>query len=161
MTKRSEKQYVTNRKRAEIANSCHALLFLRLHCDSAGGSGYTLYYPAHAITKQGVTGPSVKVQKESRIASLALLKGISPELKGYMKENRIKTDDQTAVGKRQGGALTGSVFSRVPTVLIEMGDMSHPQDLTFLNSKSGQQRMAQALTSGIITYLHLCCGKKN
>ncbi len=39
MTKQTEGQTVTNRRRAEIANTAGARLFLRLHCDAGNQSG--------------------------------------------------------------------------------------------------------------------------
>lgn len=53
MTKQSEREKVTNRRRAEIANAAHAALMIRLHCDASNGSGFAVYYPAKPGTTAG------------------------------------------------------------------------------------------------------------
>ena len=56
MTKASEGEVVTNRRRAEIANEAHADLLLRLHCDAGPQSGFAVVLPrpdrAHGSASQ-------------------------------------------------------------------------------------------------------------
>ncbi|MEP6811118.1 MAG: N-acetylmuramoyl-L-alanine amidase, partial [Chthoniobacterales bacterium] len=61
LTKSALTERVTNRRRAEIANEARANLMLRLHADSEGPSGFTIYHPRQAGTVNGVTGPSATV----------------------------------------------------------------------------------------------------
>ncbi len=153
LTKSSENQRVTNRQRAEIANRSGAKLFIRLHCDVGGGTGYAWYYPDRTGRKQGVTGPPANVIRESRIAAYTLNEAMKPVLKGYLQSNPVKTDAATFVGGKQGGVLTGSIFSRVPTALIEMCFINQRRDAAFINSPQGRRLMAQALATGIAAYL--------
>lgn len=153
LTKTSENQRVTNRQRAELANRVGARLFLRLHCDVGSGSGYAWYYPDRAGSKQGVTGPPASVIRDSRLAAYTLNEAMKPILKGYLNANPIKTDAATFVGGKQGGVLTGSIFSRVPTALIEMCFINQRRDAQFINSPQGRRLMAQALATGIEAYL--------
>jgi N-acetylmuramoyl-L-alanine amidase len=152
MTKQRENQFVTNRQRAEMANRTGASLFIRLHCDSGSGRGYTWYYPDQAATKYGVTGPPVPVQRASRIAAYIMNDAMRPVLVGYLRDNPVKTDADTFVGARQGGALTGSVFARVPTALIEMCFINQRAEARFIASPAGQEKMADALAAGIAAY---------
>lgn len=152
MTKRSEKQKVTNRDRAEMANNVNASLFIRLHCDAGGGNGYSWYYPDRAGTKYGVTGPPKSVQIQSKRAAYILNEAMKPVLKGYLKANSIKTDAATGVGGKQGGVLTGSIFARVPTALIEMAFITNKRDAGFIGSAAGQEKMAEALVAGIVAW---------
>ena len=55
---------------------------------------------------------------------------------------------KTAVGGRQG-ALTGSIFSEVPVVLVEMATITLRGDEAFMASERGQARMARALAAGV------------
>ncbi|MBW3635438.1 MAG: N-acetylmuramoyl-L-alanine amidase [Armatimonadetes bacterium] len=152
MTKSNLNQLVTNRQRAEIANRAGAALMIRLHCDAGSGSGYTWYYPDRAGTKYGVTGPPKDVQIWSRNAALVMNGAMKPVLNGYLKSNPIKTDAATGVGGRQGGVLTGSIFARVPTALLEMCFINQKKDAQFIASEVGQEKMAQALETGILSW---------
>jgi N-acetylmuramoyl-L-alanine amidase len=152
MTKKSINQYVTNPERAEIANRNGAALMIRLHCDVGGGSGFAWYYPDRAGTKYGVTGPPRDVQTASRSAAFVMNEAMKPVLRGYLKSNPIKTDAATGVGGRQGGVLTGSIFARVPTALLEMCFINNRRDARFIASTAGQERMAQALEAGVLAW---------
>ena len=152
LTKRSEHEKVTNRARAEMANNVHASLLIRLHCDAGGGNGYSWYYPDRAGTKYGVTGPPKSVQIQSKRAATILNEAMKPVLKGYLKSNPIKTDAATGVGGKQGGVLTGSIFARVPTALIEMAFITNKRDARFIGSAAGQEKMAQALAAGVLAW---------
>jgi N-acetylmuramoyl-L-alanine amidase len=77
-----------------------------------------------------------------------------PLLKGSLKSNTIKTDASTFVGGKQGGVLTGSIFSTVPTALIEMCFINQRSDARFIASAQGQQKMAAALAAGIVAWQH-------
>ena len=157
MTKSRENQLVTNRRRAEIANGANkyktaCAMFIRLHCDVGGGSGFAWYYPDRAGRKGGVTGPSRNVQQWSRALAQTMNNAMIPVLKSDLRANPIKTDAQTGVGGRQGGVLTGSIFSQVPTALIEMCFINNKRDARFIASIAGQEKMASALTAGIVSW---------
>jgi len=60
----------------------------------------------------------------------------------------LRSDAATYIGGQQG-ALTGSIYSRVPVVLVEMVTLSHRGDDAFIATDAGQLSMARALTAGI------------
>ncbi len=151
-TKQRENQLVTNRQRAEIANRAGASLMIRLHCDAGGGSGFSWYYPDRSARKYGVTGPSKQVQTWSREAAYTLNSAMKPVLRGSLAAGTIKTDAATGVGGKQGGVLTGSIFSKVPTALIEMCFITNRRDAKFIASSAGQDKMADALATGIVAW---------
>lgn len=157
MTKASLHQRVTNMRRAEIANGANTYrvpcaIFIRLHCDEGGGRGFTWYYPDRAARKYGVYGPPREVQLWSRVAAQTMNNAMIPVLRGSLAPNPIKTDAATGVGGKQGGVLTGSIFSRVPTALIEMCFINKRSDARFIGSQAGQEKMATALASGIVSW---------
>lgn len=148
MTKSHEEELVTNRRRAEIANAAHAALFLRLHCDAAKGTGFTVYYPGEQGTSDGVTGPSQEVIARSREAAERFYKAMVKSLDGKLAADGLKTDRHTSVGSKQG-ALTGSIFSAVPTILVEMVVLTNPKDEDWILSAPGESAMVGALEAGV------------
>lgn len=106
LTKRSLGEYVTNKRRAEIANAAGTDLMLRLHADSEAPGGFTIYYPRRQGQVKGVKGPCAQVIEASASAARAFHTGLGPELRHHLKDNGVKGDEQTFIGGKQG-ALTG------------------------------------------------------
>jgi N-acetylmuramoyl-L-alanine amidase len=152
MTKTQEKELVTNRRRAEMANAAGVALMVRLHCDSGGGRGRAIYSPARPGRTKGFTGPSRQVITASTRAAKAMYPVIIKALVGKVKAKGLRSDAATYVGSKQG-ALTGSIYSRVPVVLVEMVTLSHRGDDVFIASDAGQTIMARAITAGIMAGL--------
>lgn len=155
LTKPAVDTLVTNRERAEIANKAGAAIMVRLHCDSANGSGCTVYYPDKQGTVQGVTGPSEAVIAQSRLAAESLQNGLAGVLASHLKMNPIKTDSMTFVGAKQG-ALTGSIFAEVPAVVVEMVYLNNASDAAFIKEPAGQDLLARGILTGIKDFV----GKK-
>lgn len=151
MTKNSENELVTNRRRAEIANSAGAEVMVRLHCDAAQASGFMLFYPDRQGTVQGVTGPPQHVRAASRTAADAIHRGMGEVLSGHLRSRGVRGDSATYIGSRQG-ALTGSIFSKVPVVTVEMCVLTNASDERFIASAAGQERMVRALMAGLETH---------
>ena len=152
MTKSAERQLVTNRERARIANAAGAALLVRLHADTGPSRGFALYYPDRKGTVSGMTGPDSSVIRRSREAALALHRGMVGALAGALRDGGVLGDSKTEVGSRQG-ALTGSIFSAVPAVTIEMVVLANAADAAFIRSAAGQARMAAAIADGIDAHL--------
>lgn len=150
-TKMREAQIVTNRRRAEIANAAHAEILLRLHCDSGEQSGLATYYPDRQGRRFGVTGPAPAVIRASHAAALVFQPAVIAALHGALRDAGIKGDSKTAVGGKQG-ALTGSIFSHVPALTVEMCVLTNSHDYRFIRTPAGQESMAQALLAGVAAY---------
>lgn len=154
MTKEAEDELVRNKDRALVANRARAALMIRLHCDASQERGYAVYYPdRQGRARDGTTGPSPDVIEESRRAAEAVHSALAEDLAGALNDNGVRTDYQTKVGREQGGALTGSIFSDVPVVTIEMVVLSSPQDAEFIKDEAGQQKMAEAIADGITRFV--------
>lgn len=151
LTKQSEGQIVTNRKRAEIANAAHADLLLRLHCDSNAPSGITTYYPDRQGTRFGVTGPSREIIARSHAVALVFQPALAQSLRGELPNGGIKGDSATFVGGKQG-ALTGSIFAQVPALTVEMCVLTNAHDYAFIRTAHGQEQMARALYAGVVSF---------
>lgn len=148
LTKKSELQFVKNRDRARIANEAKADLMVRLHCDANEGGGFAVYVPTKKGTSQGRKGPSEAIIKSSTEAGKVFHPAFSAAIGSRLKDNGLVGDERTAVGGRQG-ALTGSIFSEVPVVLVEMCCLTNAKDEAFMASESGRRAMAKALLAGI------------
>jgi len=153
MTKSAEDELVRNRDRAEFANRNGADIMLRLHCDASNARGFAVYYPdRQGQAKDGTVGPAPPVIEGSRRAARTVHAGMARRLAGALRDNGVRTDWQTKVGREQGGALTGSIFSRVPVVTIEMVVLSDASDAEFIKSETGQRRMADAIADGVARF---------
>ena len=152
LTKAAERQLVRNRERAEIANRAGAALMIRLHCDATSDSGFALYYPDRSGTAHGRTGPTTEVITKSRAAAESLHAQMATDLGDALKDGGVRGDSRTAVGARQG-ALTGSIFSQVAVVTVEMVVLSNARDAQFISDTSGQARIARALAAGVTRFL--------
>lgn len=154
LTKSSEEELVKNKERALIANRVRAALMIRLHCDASTERGFAVYYPdRQGKAKDGSVGPAQDVIEGSRRAAEAIHAGLTEGLSGALNDNGIRTDYQTKVGREQGGALTGSIFSEVPVVTIEMVVLSNANDAEFIKTEEGQQRMAEAIADGVTRFV--------
>jgi N-acetylmuramoyl-L-alanine amidase len=153
MTKSKEDELVKNKDRARIANEAKAALMVRLHCDASADSGFAIYYPDRQGTKDGITGPAEMVMQQSQRAAEAIHAEMAKALKDVLKDGGVRGDSQTLIGSKQG-ALTGSIFSQVPVVTIEMVVLSNKSDAAFIKSDDGQQQMAQAMAAGVASFLN-------
>jgi N-acetylmuramoyl-L-alanine amidase len=152
MTKPAEHTMVTNVERAKVGNAAKAALVIRLHCDASPDSGYAIYHPDRQATVKGHTGPSADVIRESAAAAESVHVSMSRALRGRLKDGGVRGDSRTFIGGKQG-ALTGSVFSNVPVVLVEMVTLSNARDAAFIEEPAGQSLMAQAIANGIARYV--------
>lgn len=148
MTKTREDEFVRNRRRAEIANAAKSDLMLRLHLDAATESGFASYYPARSGTTQGFTGPPLYVREASKQMAIPFHDAAVAVLKGHLRDRGLRTEQKTAIGAKQG-ALTGSIFSKVPVILVEMAVLSQHKDDLFMSTAKGRSRMALALRAGV------------
>lgn len=151
LTKAKEEQVVANRRRAETANAAHADLLLRLHCDSGEQSGLATYYPDHQGRRFGVTGPSLGVIHASHAAATVFQPAVIAALHGALRDAGIRGDSKTGVGSKHG-ALTGSIFSHVPALTVEMCVLTNSHDYRFIRTPAGQEEMAKALLAGVEAY---------
>jgi N-acetylmuramoyl-L-alanine amidase len=148
LTKKSELEKKTNRERAEVANAAKADLMVRLHCDAASGSGFSVHYPSQAGKVRAKTGPSAAVIQASGRLAKPFHSAMRKSLSGTLRDRGLRTDLQTMIGKRQG-ALTGSIYSEVPVVLVEMCKLQEAKDDLFMASPEGRKKMAEALHAGV------------
>jgi len=155
LTKEEEDKYVTNEERAAIANESEAALFFRIHCDSGPESerGMTFYYPDRQGTWDGRTGPPEELIPTCELAAYTIHDIAMVELDGFLQDRGVRTDNETYVGSRQGGALRGSILSRVPVVLVEVCFLSNADDAELVSNAGTRTIIVEALAEGIRGYV--------
>ncbi|MCX6380974.1 MAG: N-acetylmuramoyl-L-alanine amidase [Armatimonadetes bacterium] len=149
LTKERVEQDVPNSERAEIANRARVDLMVRLHCDADNDHGIATYYPAKQGTIRGKQGPDEAVIEASRVSATRFHTALIKSLEGALKNRKLRTDSQTAVGRKLGGALEGSIYAKIPVLLVEMCVLRNAKDEAFITSKEGQKRLVRALAAGV------------
>lgn len=152
LTKGAERQMVRNKDRAGVANRAGADLMVRLHCDASSGTGFHVYYPDRQGKSGSKRGPSKAVLAASAAKAKVFHKELSRNLKGHLKDNGLHDDTHTHIGSKQG-ALTGSIYSEVPVLLVEMCVLTNRKDEKFIASAKGQALMADALAKATLAAL--------
>jgi len=148
LTKQKEHEFVRNRRRAEIANESHADYMVRLHCDADAGTGIASYAPDRQGSIDGVTGPSKEVIKASRRMGAAFHRAMIKSLAGKLRDRGFLPDTKTAVGRKHH-ALIGSIYTKVPVVLVEMCVLTNPADEKFIRDPKNQISLAKAMADGV------------
>jgi N-acetylmuramoyl-L-alanine amidase len=136
MVRTTENVDIPNSKRAEIANSHHADLFVRLHCDSGGSSthGFLMLIP-------GSNKWTKPIYAQSKIAGRDVLSAALVSTGAYDRGTTERND------------LTGFNYAKVPAILAEMGVMSNKAEDIKLSTASYQQKLADGMANGIVQYL--------
>jgi N-acetylmuramoyl-L-alanine amidase len=137
MIRTSENVNITNAERAQIANRAKADLLLRIHCDSVSNrslSGLLTLVPGKNQWTGPIVAPSARAGKAIHAATLASTgaknRGITP-----------RTD------------MSGFNWAAVPAVIVEMGMMSNPAEDKLLSTPAYQDKLAQGISAGVMTYL--------
>lgn len=137
MVRTSQNVNIANSARAAIANRAHADLFIRIHCDSIGTSsrqGLSTLVPARnqwtgpIVSKSAAAGRAV--QKATLAATGAQDRGIVP-----------RSD------------MSGFNWSKVPSIIVEMGFLSNPAEDRRLNTPSYQDKLAVGLANGVANFV--------
>lgn len=149
LTRSDSGAMMTNRARAEVANCAAPALFLRLHADAGPVRGFAVFHADREGRAQGVTGPPAALRRESR----RWAEVIEGEMRRRLPDAGLPArgligESRSAVGAKQG-ALTGSIFARVPTVLIEMVVLTNRADARWIRTEVGQQALVEAMSQGV------------
>ncbi len=137
MVREDDSRCYSSEERAEIANSCNADIFLRLHCDgsdSSEPSGFSTLIPGYNDWTADIVDSSAQA--------------------AYLMHPIIVSE----TGARDAGIvertdLAGFNFCKVPVVLFEMGFMSNPEEDQRLCSSEYQETLAQAICDATVAYL--------
>jgi N-acetylmuramoyl-L-alanine amidase len=128
-------------ERAAIGNNADAAAVVSIHADgslSAGAHGFHVEYSNPPLNSE--QGPP-SIQLATTLRDNVHAAGFA--LANYIGSNGL-------FGRADLGGLN---LSDRPTVLIECGNMRDAADAAVLSSADGRQRIADAITAGILAYL--------
>ena len=138
MVRTTQNVDITNSERAKIANDANADLLLRLHCDDVSDSsvnGLLMMVPGKNQWTGPIVAPSAKAGKAIKSAALAAT--------GARDRGTVTTTD-----------MSGFNWSKVPSVIVEMGVMSNAEEDRALSSASYQDKLAKGISGGVVSYLN-------
>ncbi len=128
--------------RSYIINKAHANVAVDIHADGAPawGRGFAILEPVADGPNDTVIASSARLGTDIRAAMLA---GTPMPVSNYDGTNGINHRDD----------LAGLNLTKVPKILIEVGNMKNATDVRLLTSAAFQQRVARALLAAIIKFL--------
>ncbi|MBE5924600.1 MAG: hypothetical protein E7271_09060 [Lachnospiraceae bacterium] len=129
---------ISNVERAKKGNESGADICIRIHSDSINDSsvrGVSVLYPS--------TSNPYPIKKQAK-KSKKLAQNLLDE---YCKATKIKSR-----GIVVRNDLSGTNWSTIPTVLIECGFFSNPEEDKLLNDDKMQEKMVNGMVSGINKY---------
>lgn len=131
---RNDDSYLSLEQRVKIANDTDADLFLSIHCNSN---------PLRMIK-----GTQVHVHTDAFKKSIHLAEYLDEQF-----EERAKRKSKGILNlKDRGHNLYVLQYTKMPSVLVEAGFISNPEEERYLNSKYGQVIMASAIFRAVRSY---------
>ena len=158
-------------QRIEMARRREAALFLSLHADSAPGARGASVYTLSETASDGLAAALARRENEADRAGGLRMPSVPPEVQRILlslmrQETRAGSEKlaRLAVTSLQGEVpllpnthrRAGFVVLKapdVPSALVEMGFLSHPQDEAALNRPAHRARLAAALAETVHAYL--------
>lgn len=137
MTRTTGSVDISNAQRAAVANEAQADLFLRVHADSntnAGIRGISTLYPAGNDWVEPIREESLRAA-------------------GIIHNQVLASTGAANRGVVARSDLAGFNYATVPSVLVEAGFLSNPNDDQQLADASYQDRLADGIARGVLQYL--------
>jgi N-acetylmuramoyl-L-alanine amidase len=134
MTRETPNVNLSNKDRADIANNAHADLFVRIHADGnqlESTHGISIQYPAANVSF------SSDVYKTSKAAAATILNAM------------IKAAGALSRGIVPRSDLSGFNWAKTPSILVEMGFMTNPDEDVLMSKPEYQEELADGMAKGI------------
>jgi N-acetylmuramoyl-L-alanine amidase len=130
-------------ERAEIANRAHAAVALAIHADgnlAPGAHGFDVIHPStEEMVDPSMAEPSLALAEDVRDA----LAGAGVPTANYVGEDGLDARSD----------LAGLNLTKVPAVLVELGNMREAEEAAKLESSAYRHKLAAALATGIVSFL--------
>lgn len=138
MIRTSQDINMSNRERAEIANSNNAAAFIRIHCNSADTSSAKGVLTIAPSTSNRYCS---QIAESSQTLSKSVLNNICSETSA---KNR---------GLMISDVMSGINWCKVPVTIVEMGFLSNPEEDRLLCDGNYQDKIVTGIVKGINEYL--------
>lgn len=138
MTRTKHNVNISNSQRSKLLNDAGCDIAIRLHADGSTNSKRTGASALYTST----SNPYVKKSVSKKSKTLA--KNV---LGAYCKKTKIKNN-----GIVVRDDLTGNNFSKIPTIVLEMGFMSNAKEDRNMQKSSTQKNMVHGIANGIDQY---------
>ncbi|NHM03726.1 N-acetylmuramoyl-L-alanine amidase [Flavobacterium celericrescens] len=168
--------FIELQQRAKIANKSKGSIFVSMHCNAnkseaaSGNETYVMGITRNASNLEVAKAENEVVTLESdykvkydgfdpkspeSVIGISILQeeylDQSIELAGNVQQFFTKKTSNKNRGVKQAGFLVLRQIT-MPRVLIEMGFVSNKEEGAFLNSESGQDKLAEAISGAILEY---------
>ena len=133
LTRETHDVNISNIERATMMNELGVDMVLRIHCNGS--------------TDSSVKGIGLYVKKTGEAAEE------SYEICEYLLPAMAEATGARAMGIYQRDTYSGMNWSTVPSILVEMGFMSNPEEDKLLNDSEYQQKLVSGMVQGIADYM--------
>ena len=134
MTRETHDVNISNVERATMMNELGVDMVLRIHCNGS--------------TDSSVNGIGLYIKKTGDAAEE------SYEISEYLLSAMAEATGARAMGIYQRDTYSGMNWSTVPSILVEMGFMSNPEEDRLLNDPEYQQKLVEGMVQGIEDYVY-------
>lgn len=137
LTRNTNDVDISNKERAEMANSYHADLFVRVHADgseSADTKGFSVLVPSQNDSY------TASIYQESNEAATFVINHVSPTIELNQSGLFYRSD------------MSGFNWSEVPVILLEIGFMTNPEDDRNLSDPMYLENLMELVGAGIEAY---------
>jgi N-acetylmuramoyl-L-alanine amidase len=126
--------------RAGFANAHKADAMIAIHADGAPSSAHGFFAIAPTSIQSWTTG-TYRVDRRRSTSMLAGMQSAGGIPSNYIANHLQIRGDQSTIN-----------FSKVPTTIVELGNMRNAKDAARMSSAAGQQQYAEWLSAGIARF---------
>ncbi len=132
---RSKDEYVSLKERTTFANKNQADFFISIHANSS--------------SRSSISGTETHIYHHQQAASKRLAALIQTEF----KEKAARKSRGIIDAAQRGHNLYVTQYTNMPSVLVEVGYLSNPEEEAYLNSAQGQAIVASAVFRAFRTFI--------
>lgn len=156
---RDHDEFVSLDARTTLANNSHADLFVSIHANGAANSaanGIETFFLNADLLQEGECFLLSLFERKHTRDQQTLKCAKSNRLAVSVHDALLKTvcSEHVIVDRRVKAAVSQVLLgTQMPSVLVEVGFVTHPREAQLLSEKSYQEKVARGIATGIMQYL--------